>query len=245
MKGKYAVVTGAAQGIGCAVAKRFLQDGAAGVALLDWNAEAVQKAAQELSELGLGRALAFQCDVSDYEGVGGVMRQVEEAFGQIDILVNNAAITRDAIFHKMTPEQWHAVVNVNLHGPFNCTRHVIQGMRDRGYGRIICISSTSAFGNPGQANYASTKAAMFGFVKTLAKEGARKGITANAVLPDFIKTEMMCAIPEELMKKRLGEVPMQRMGTVEELAATCAFLASSDASYVTGACIECTGAIHT
>lgn len=242
---RYAVVTGAAQGIGYATAKRFVQEKIAGIAILDWNGEAVEKAGKELETLGTSKVLALQCDVSDYEMVQNVMTKIEQEFGRIDILFNNAGITRDAMFHKMTLEQWNAVIGVNLQGVFNCTRTIINGMRNRGYGRIINMASKSVYGEVGQANYAATKAAMVGFTKTLAKEGARKGITANAILPDFINTPMMNAIPEENMKMRLAQAPMQRMGEVSEVAALVVWLASDEASYINGDCIDVNGATRT
>lgn len=242
---RYAVVTGAAQGIGFAVAKRFVEEGIAGVAILDWNEETVAKAGEELAAMGPSKVLALKCDVSNYEMVESVMKKVEEEFGRIDILFNNAGITRDAMFHKMTLEQWNAVVGVNLQGVFNCTRTIINGMRDRGYGRIINMASKSVYGEVGQANYAATKAAMVGLTKTLAKEGARKGITANAILPDFINTPMMNAIPEDNMKMRLAQAPMQRMGEVSEVAALVVWLASDESSYINGDCIDVNGATRT
>lgn len=243
--GKIAVVTGAAQGIGLGIARRFMQEKIGGLAILDWNEDAVAAAGQVLQQMGDSKVLALKCDVADYHMVAAVMKQIEQEFGRIDILVNNAGITRDAMFHKMTLEQWNAVINVNLNGTFHCTHCVINGMRDRGYGRIISIASTSAYGNVGQANYAATKAAIIGFMKTLAKEGARKGITANAIAPDFIDTDMMRAVPKDFLERRLKEAPMQRMGTIEELASACMFLASDEASYVSGVCLDCTGAIRT
>ncbi|MBQ3181714.1 MAG: SDR family oxidoreductase, partial [Clostridia bacterium] len=160
----------------------------------------------------------------------------------IDILVNNAGITRDAIFHKMTPAQMHQVMDVNFFGTYHCIYNVVPIMREQGYGKIINISSTSSYGNPGQANYSASKAAIEGFSRTLAIELARKGITVNCVLPGFIDTEMMRAIPEDMLKKSLAAAPMQRMGDPEEIASLVAFLASDEASYVSGTCIICSGA---
>ena len=242
---RYAVVTGAAQGIGYGIAKKLIEEGVKGVAILDMNEERLNTVAAELNALGMGKVLGLVCNVADGEAVDAVMKQIEAEFGKIDILINNAGIIRDAMFHKMSEEQWDLVINVNLKGTYNCTRAVFAGMRERSYGRIINISSTSAYGNLGQANYAATKAAVIGFAKTLAKEGARKGITANAIAPDFIDTEMMRAVPADFLAKRLKEAPMQRLGTIEELAAVAAFLASDEASYVSGVCIDVTGAIRT
>ena len=167
LSGKYAVVTGAGKGIGRAIAARFLEDDVAGVALLDMDGAQVRVTAKELDPQG-GRALAVQCDVSDPEKVNAAFAQVFEAFGRVDILVNNAGITRDAMFHKMTPQQAKQVMDVHFYGTFYCCQAVIPGMREREYGKIVNISSTSAFGNVGQANYAAAKAAIDGFTRTLA-----------------------------------------------------------------------------
>ena len=242
---RYAVVTGAAQGIGFAIAKRFVEEGIAGIAILDWNAQTVAEAGKQLEALGSAKVLALQCDVSNYDMVAEVMEKVETAFGRIDILVNNAGITRDAMFHKMTVDQWNAVIGVNLQGVFNCTRAVINGMRQRSYGKIVNMSSKSAYGEVGQANYAATKAAVIGITKTLAKESARKNITVNAIAPDFIDTPMMRAIPEENMAARIKAAPMQRMGSVDEVAALVMYLSSDESSYVTGDCIDCNGSTRT
>ncbi|MBR4079639.1 MAG: 3-oxoacyl-ACP reductase FabG [Christensenellaceae bacterium] len=244
-KDRYAVVTGAAQGIGYAIAERFVKENIAGIAILDWNSDAIKNTAEKLSKLSDSKILALQCDVSDYQAVSRVMAEVEETFGRIDILVNNAGITRDAIFHKMTPEQWNAVINVNLNGTFNCTSAVIKGMRDRCYGKIVNMASVAAYGSVGQSNYCATKAAMIALTKSLAKEGARKGITVNAIAPDMIDTPMMNAIPPHVMERNLKNCPMERMGKPEEVAALVAWLSSDESSYISGTCIDCNGAIRT
>ena len=245
-KERYAVVTGAAQGIGFAIAKRFVEEEIAGIAILDWNADAVAKAGEELQAIcPSSKVLALQCDVSSYESTQKAMAAAEAEFGRIDILVNNAGITRDAIFHKMTPDQWNAVIGVNLNGLYNCTSCVIKGMRERNYGRLVNLASVAAYGAVGQANYASTKAAVVAFTKCMAKEGGRKGITANAFCPDMINTPMMNAIPDHVMASNLAKAPMQRMGEPSEVAALVVFLASDEASYISGASIDCNGAIRT
>lgn len=244
-EGRVAVVTGAAQGIGYAIARRFVEEGVKGLAVVDWNLEQAQKAAGELNQLGSTKVIAVKCDVGNYEMVEQAFSTIENDLGPVDILVNNAGITRDAIFHKMTPEQWDSVMRVNLYSMYNCCRVIINGMRQRGYGRIVNMSSTSAFGNPGQANYGATKAGVIGFTKTLARESARKGITVNAITPDLIKTEMMLAIPPENMKAALDRHPMHRMGEPSEVAALAAFLCSEEASYVSGVVVDCAGADHT
>ena len=242
---RYAVVTGAAQGIGFGIAERLVRDGCAGVAILDLNPTAVDEAAKKLEAYGTSKVLGLECNVAKYDMVHDCMEKIVAEFGRIDILVNNAGITKDAMFHKMTVDQWNAVIQVNLQGVFNCTHNVINGMRQQGYGRIVNMSSKSAYGEVGQANYAATKAALIGFTKTLAKESARKGITVNAIAPDFINTPMMNAIPADNMAARIAAAPMQRMGNVEEVAALVAFLVSDESSYVNGDCIDVNGATRT
>ena len=241
-EGRVAVVTGAAQGIGFAIAKRFVEEGVKGLAVVDWNLEQAQKAADELNALGSTQVIAVKCDVGNYEMVEEAFAGIESQLGPVDMLVNNAGITRDAIFHKMTFQQWDAVMRVNLYSMFNCCRVVINGMRQRGYGRIVNLSSTSAYGNPGQANYSATKAGVIGFTKTLARESASKGITVNAIAPSMVKTEMMLAIPPAKLEAVLNAHPMHRMGDPSEVAALAAYLCSEDCSYVTGTVINCAGA---
>ncbi|MBQ7601036.1 MAG: SDR family oxidoreductase [Lachnospiraceae bacterium] len=188
------------------------------------------------------RALPYMLDVSDHEAVHEVFTKLYEELGRIDILVNNAGINRDAMFHKTTYEQMRSVMEVNFFGMDNCCAEVILPMRNQEYGRIINISSTSAQGNVGQANYAASKAAINGFTKTLALESARKSITVNAVEPGFIDTDMLRTIPAEKLEARLKTIPPQRFGTVEELANTVLFLASGEASWVNGHILIASGA---
>lgn len=237
---KIAVVTGAGKGIGKSIAERFMKEGVKGLALLDFDFERVTQTAQELDPEG-STAVPFRCNVADLESVKEAFQAVEERFGRVDILINNAGITRDGMFHKMTPEQMHAVIDVNFFGVYNCCSAVIGGMRERAYGKIVNMSSTSSYGNVGQANYSASKGAIEGFTRTLAKESGRKNITVNAVLPGVIDTEMMRAIPEEKLKGIIASHPMQRMGTPEEVAALVMFLSSDESSYVSGECIITSG----
>ena len=239
MEGKRAVVTGAAQGIGAAIAKRLYAEGAK-VALLDINLDLAKKAAQEI-EPSLERVQAFACNVGDRASVAEAFAAIKEAFGGVDILVNNAGITRDAMFHKMDDDMWDAVINVNLTGVANCCKAVVADMRAQGYGKIVNISSVSAFGNLGQTNYGASKAGVIGFTKSLAKEVARSGCTVNCIAPSYIDTDMLRAVPEKVMEKFIAAIPMSRLGTPEELAAAAAFLASDDSSFITGECLVVSG----
>ena len=240
LSNKIAVVTGAGQGIGRAIAQRLLEDGVTGLALLDYNEPLVKATAAELDPTG-ERVFPVCCDISKEEQVAAAFAQINERFGRVDILINNAGITRDAMFHKMTPAQMHQVMDVNFFGTYHCIYHAVPGMRERGYGKIVNISSTSSYGNVGQTNYSASKAAIEGMSLTLAKELARKGITVNCILPGFVDTEMMRAVPENILAPKIAAAPMQRLGQPEEIAALASFLASDDSSYVNGCCIICSG----
>lgn len=242
LSGKYAVVTGAGKGIGEAIARRFVEENAAGVAILEWDLELAQKTAKELDPTGK-KVIAFKCDVSNSEQVKEAIDGTIAAFGRIDILVNNAGITRDRIFHKMTDAEWHAVINVNLNGVYNLCKYVVPLMRAQQAGSIVNISSTSLMGNPGQANYAAAKAALQGLTRTLAMELGPKNVRVNCIAPAFIRTEMMMAIPEEMLKEAIEKkIPMHRMADPAELASVVAFLATDDASWVSGQTIMVSGA---
>jgi len=234
---KYAVVTGGARGIGKAIAKRLYDEGAA-VALLDLNGEAARAAA---GDIGADRVSAYACDVADRGDVSRVFEQILASFGRVDILVNDAGITRDAMFHKMTGDEWDTVLGVNLGGVMNCCKAVVTGMRARKYGKIVNMASVSAFGNVGQTNYGAAKAGVIGFTKCLAREVARSGCTVNCVAPSYVDTDMLREVPEKVMERFLAAIPMERLGTAEEIAAVVAFLASDDSSFVTGECIVASG----
>ena len=238
--GKYAVVTGAARGIGAAVAKRLFNDGAAGVALLDTNEAVVSKTALSIDPTGT-KTFGFKCNVASKDDVEKVFGEILLKFGKIDILVNNAGITRDAMFHKMTEDQWDMVIDVNLKGVFNCCKAVTTSMREQKYGKIVNLASVSAFGNLGQTNYGASKAGVIGFTKCLAREMARVNCTVNAIAPSYVNTEMLQAVPENVMAKFIAAIPAGRLGEPEELAAVVSFLSSDDSSFVTGECIVVSG----
>ena len=240
LEGKYCIVTGAGKGIGKAIAQRFVEEQAAGVAILEWDLELAKATAKELDPTGK-KVIAIKCNVADSDQVKEAIDQAVAAFGQIDVLVNNAGITRDRIFHKMTDDEWHAVIDVNLNGVYNTCKFVVPMMRERMSGSIINISSTSLMGNPGQANYAATKAALQGFTRTLAKELARKNVRMNCVAPAYVDTEMMRAVGEEKLSAMIRNSPSQRMCDPAEIASVVAFLATEDASWVTGQTIFASG----
>ena len=241
LKGKYCIVTGAGKGIGKAIAQRFLEEEAAGVAILEWDLALAEATAKELDSTG-ERVLAIRCNVADSDMVKAAVDQVVAKFGRVDVLINNAGITRDKIFHKMTDDDWHSVIDVNLNGVYNLCKFVVPMMREQEGGSIVNISSTSLMGNPGQANYAATKAALQGFTRTMAKELGRKNVRMNNIAPGYIDTDMMRAVGEEILGRMIKNIPAQRLGKPEELAAVAAFLASDDSSWVSGETIFVSGA---
>lgn len=240
LAGKYCVVTGAGKGIGKAIAKRFLEEEAAGVAILEYDLALAEATARELDPEGK-KVIAIRCDVADSQQVKQAIGKTVAAFGRIDVLVNNAGITRDRIFHKMTDDEWHAVIDVNLNGVYNACKFVVPLMRQQMSGSIVNISSTSLMGNPGQANYAATKAALQGFTRTVAKELARKNVRMNCVAPAYVDTDMMRAVGEEKLDAMISRSPAQRMSQPDEIAAVVAFLSTEDASWVTGQTIFASG----
>ena len=241
--GKIVAVTGAAQGLGAAMAQRFLQDGAEGVALVDLNKESLEATAAGLDPVGK-RTLAVLCNVAEPKSVEGAFEQIAKHFGRVDILINNAGITRDAMAYKMTAEQFDPVVKVSLNGAFYCAQQVIGGMKERGWGRIISLSSLSSGGNPGQANYSAAKAGIIGLTKTLALELAKDQITVNCIAPGLINTDIIKSVPKKQMMEFLKSIPMHRIGEPGEVASLAAFLASDEAAYISGQCIKITGGMN-
>ena len=237
LTGKIAVITGSGSGIGAATAKIFVRENVAGIAIVDYNYEAACKTAEELGPT----AFPVQCDVSKVDQVQAAIEKILERFGRVDILVNNAGITRDVIFHKMTLEQWEQVINTNLNGVFYWTHGLYKQMRDNEYGRIINLSSTAVRGNPGQANYSTTKAALIGFTNTLAKEGGRKNITVNCVAPGATWTDMYSKVPDAVRESMIASCPMNRLGQPAEIGEVIAFLASERASFLSGQWIPVNG----
>jgi len=235
---RVALVTGGTRGIGEAISKALKAAGYKVAASYAGNDAA---AAKFTEDTGIP---SYKWDVGDYDSCVAGIAKVEADLGPVEILVNNAGITKDSFFHKMTKDQWSAVIRTNLDSLFNMTRPVINGMRDRGFGRIIVISSINGQkGQAGQANYSAAKAGDIGFIKALAQEGAAKGITANAICPGYIATEMVKAVPEEVLKTRiLPQIPVGRLGEPEEIARGVVFLASDDAGFVTGSTLTINGA---
>jgi acetoacetyl-CoA reductase len=234
---KVAVVTGGTRGIGAAISRTLKAAGYKVAANYAGNDEAAQKFKPETG------IPVFKWDVSSYEACAEGLARVEAEIGPVDVLVNNAGITRDGFFHKMTPDQWRAVIDTNLNSLFNMCRPVIEGMRNRNFGRIICISSINGQkGQAGQANYSAAKAGEIGFVKALAQENASKGVTVNAIAPGYIGTEMVRAIPTDVLEKRiLPLIPVGRLGEPEEIARCVLFLAGDDAGFITGSTLAANG----
>ena len=232
-----ALVTGGTRGIGEAISKRLKADGFNVAATYAGNDEAAAKFTEETG------IKTYKWNVADYEDSKAGIARVEAEVGPIDVVVANAGITRDAPFHKMTPEQWHQVIDTNLTGVFNTVHPVWPGMRERKFGRVIVISSINGQkGQFAQVNYAATKAGDLGIIKSLAQEGARAGITANAVCPGYIATEMVMAVPEKVRESIISQIPAGRLGEPEEIARCVAFLASDDAGFVNGSTISANGA---
>jgi len=230
------LVTGGTRGIGRAIVERLKGDGlkvAAGYSGNDAAAEACSR------ELGV---MVVKGNVGLFEDCKRAVEEVEAELGPIDVLVNNAGITRDVVFHRMSPEQWGDVIRVNMDSLFNMTRQVIEGMRERGWGRVISISSINGQkGQIGQTNYSAAKAGIIGFTKALALENAKKGVTVNAIAPGYVDTEMVQSVPEKVLQSIIDQIPVGRLGRGEEIADVVSYLAGERAGYVTGATLAING----
>jgi acetoacetyl-CoA reductase len=234
---RVAVVTGGTRGIGAAISKALKAAGYKVAANYGGNDEAAQKFK---GETGIP---VYKWDVSSYESCVAGLKQVQADLGPVEVLVNNAGITRDTMFHRMKPEQWTAVINTNLSSLFNMCRPVIEGMRERKFGRIVNISSINGQkGQMGQSNYSAAKAGELGFTKALAQENARAGITVNAICPGYINTEMVQAVPKDVLDKSIiPQIPVGRLGEPEEIARCVVFLASDESSFITGSTLTANG----
>lgn len=233
---KVAIVTGGTRGIGKEISKALVAKGFKVCAFFANNEEAAKKFEKEV------KATTMKVNVTNFEACEKAVKEVEKKLGPVDILVNNAGITRDGTLHKMVPQDWHDVIKTNLNSCFNMSRVVILGMRERGFGRIINISSINGQkGQFGQTNYSAAKAGMIGFTKALALESAAKGITVNVICPGYIKTDMTEAIPFEVLEGIVKQIPAGRMGKPQEIGALAAYLASDDAAFINGASIAING----
>lgn len=234
--GRVALVTGGSRGIGAAISLALKEAGYSVAANYAGNDEAAKAFS---AETGIP---TFKWSVADYEACQAGIAEVESALGPVEVLVNNAGITRDALFHKMTPQQWREVIDTNLTGVFNMTHNVWAGMRERKFGRVVTISSINGQkGQAGQANYSAAKAGDLGFTKALAQEGARAGITVNAICPGYIATEMVMAVPEKVRESIIAQIPTGRLGEPEEIARCVVFLVSDQAGFITGSTISANG----
>ena len=241
-EGQAALITGAGRGIGKTIALKLAVSGADTI-LVDMSPE-MDDVRKEIE--GMNRkCLTFQVDVTDLEAIYAMVNNIIEELGEIHILVNNAGITQDNLFMRMKPEQWSKVIDVNLNGVFNVTKAVIRSMMKQRYGKIINISSVVGFsGNPGQVNYSSTKSALVGFTKSLAREVGTRGVTVNAVAPGFIDTAMTQSLNESQQEAILQQIPLGRMGDAGDIANAVAFLASKEASYITGTVLHVNGGMY-
>jgi len=242
-EGRVALVTGGTRGIGAAITKLLSESGAAVAAGYNRGKESAEKFANEMSGKG-AKISVHQGRVDDADDCNRVVREVMERFGRIDFLVNNAGITIDKTVRKMSVDDWRQVLNVNLSGAFQMTKATLEHMIERGSGRVVNISSViGETGNIGQANYAASKAGLFGFSKSLALELAQRGITVNCVAPGFIETEMVAAIPENVLAKVVEKIPQRRLGRPEEVARVVRFLLEDESSYITGAVYSINGGL--
>jgi len=234
-----AIVTGGTRGIGAAISKALIDAGYTVAATYGGDHDAANAFAQETG------AKTYQWDVSNFEACQAGVNQIAEELGPVDVLVNNAGITRDGTLHKMTPERWQEVIQVNLSSCFNMCRAVIESMRERRYGRIVNIGSINGqAGQYGQVNYAAAKSGIHGFTKALAQEGAAMGITVNAIAPGYIETSMVAKVPDNILEKIVAGIPVGRLGQAEEIARGVVFLVDKEAGFITGSTLSINGGQH-
>lgn len=248
MKGRVALITGSNRGLGCAMAMEFAARGADIAVNYVANEERNERDAETVvsacKNLGV-KAMKFEADVTDPDSCLQMSIDIPAKLGPVSILVNNAGILRDRTFRKITEEEWNAVISVNLNGAFNVTKAILPGMLEQGYGRLLFLSSViGVTGGFGQTNYAASKAGLIGFAKSLAREVAAKGVTANCIAPGLIDTEMIAGIPDQSREAYLRQIPMGRLGNPQEIAKLAAFLASSDAAYITGQVVNINGGLY-
>ena len=244
MSQRVAFISGGMGGIGTAIAKRLAQGGATVVAGCLPGYERKDEWLESMRSQGY-TVYAAEGNVEDYDSCAEMMYRVRSTVGPVDILVNGAGITRDGLFKRMSPTDWYAVINTNLNSVFNVTRQVIEGMMERGWGRVVNISSVNALkGQFGQTNYSAAKAGMHGFTKALAQEVVRKGITVNTISPGYVDTDMVRSIKPEVLQQIVAQIPMGRLAKPEEIAGLIAYLSSDEAGYVTGANISINGGLH-
>ncbi|MEM9302517.1 MAG: acetoacetyl-CoA reductase [Pseudomonadota bacterium] len=236
---KVAIVTGGTRGIGAAICEELHEMGYSVAATYAGNAD---RAARFTAETGIP---SYCFDVADYAACEEALAKIETELGPIDVLVNNAGITRDGTMHKMTPDRWREVLDTNLTGCFNMSKLVIEGMRQRGYGRIVNVGSINGqAGQYGQVNYAAAKSGIHGFTKALAQEGAGKGITVNAIAPGYVDTDMVRAVPEKVLEKIVSRIPVGRLGRAKDIARGVRFLVAPDADFITGSTLSINGGQH-
>lgn len=241
LAGKTAIITGASRGIGAEIARKFAADGAKVVVNYSGSQEKAEAVVADIEAKG-GEAIAVKANVADADSVKAMVDETLKTFGSVDILVNNAGITRDNLMMRMKDDEWDDVININLKGVFICTKAVTRQMMKQRAGRIVNIASiVGVMGNAGQANYVASKAGVIGLTKTTARELASRGITANAVAPGFITTDMTDQLTDEVQKTMLGQIPLNRFGDPEDVAKAALFLASDDASYMTGQTLHLDG----
>jgi 3-oxoacyl-(acyl-carrier-protein) reductase len=243
LQDRIAIITGSGRGLGAATALRMAREGAH-LVINDISAEAARETAAEIEKLGR-KAMVSTHDVSVTTQAQALVAEAKQTFGRVDILVNNAGITRDSMLHKLTEEKWDEVIRVNLKGPFNMGQACAKVMMEQKYGKIVNLASIAWLGNIGQSNYSASKAGVVGLTRTWALELSRYQINVNAIAPGLIDTQMTQAIPAEVKEKFIAKIPMHRMGKPEDIAAIIAFLASDEANYITGQCIQIDGGLTT